>query len=263
MQENRIHEILKIDEKKAKGSVEQTRTMMERQLQHLVRLVDDLLDVSRISRGKLELRKERVELASVLHQSIEACRPLAESAEHKLLVSLPPEPIYLCADQARLAQVFGNLLNKTGTTPNNYLYRGEQYDSDLGLYYLRARYYNPLTGRFLSRDPNDPQLIDANEVPTDPKYLHKYLYANGDPINGTDPEGRAAYIESIFSEPVDISSPLETRVAEAGYTAAKAFCFIAKTLARATLGVPPGMSHIPGPPEWPGPVAAVCKAFGF
>jgi RHS repeat-associated protein len=48
---------------------------------------------------------------------------------------------------------YGNSFTKSGTTPNNYLYRGEQYDSDLGLYYLRARYYNPSTGRFLSRDP--------------------------------------------------------------------------------------------------------------
>ncbi len=46
---------------------------------------------------------------------------------------------------------FGNKVNSTGTTPDNYLYRGEQYDSDLGLYYLRARYYNPLAGRFMSR----------------------------------------------------------------------------------------------------------------
>jgi len=59
----------------------------------------------------------------------------------------------------------------------------EQYDSDLGLYYLRARYYNPLTGRFLSRDPEDGD-------PTDPQSLHRYLYANGDPINGVDPMGR-------------------------------------------------------------------------
>jgi RHS repeat-associated protein len=48
---------------------------------------------------------------------------------------------------------FGNLLNHTGSTPNNYLYRGEQWDPDLSLYYLRARYYNPLTGRFMSQDP--------------------------------------------------------------------------------------------------------------
>jgi RHS repeat-associated protein len=78
---------------------------------------------------------------------------------------------------------YGNSFTKTGTTPNNYLYRGEQYDSDLGLYYLRARYYNPSTGRFLSRDPEDGKAID-------PKTLHKYLYADGDPVNGIDPRGR-------------------------------------------------------------------------
>jgi len=85
---------------------------------------------------------------------------------------------------------FGNLLNSTGTTPNNYLYRGEQYDKDLGLYYLRARYYNPQTDRFLSRDPNDGD-------PTDPKTLHKYLYASGDPVNRIDPRGREDLIECV------------------------------------------------------------------
>ena len=62
-------------------------------------------------------------------------------------------------------------------------YRGEQYDSDLGLYFLRARYYNPNTGRFMSRDPEDG-------IPTDPRSLHKYLYAGGDPVNAMDPTGR-------------------------------------------------------------------------
>ena len=79
---------------------------------------------------------------------------------------------------------FGNSFTKTGSTPNNYLYRGEQYDQDLGLYYLRARYYNPNTGRFLSRDPEDG-------IPTDPATLHKYDYAGGDPVNAIDPTGRA------------------------------------------------------------------------
>jgi RHS repeat-associated protein len=69
-------------------------------------------------------------------------------------------------------------------------YRGEQYDADLGLYYLRARYYNPATGRFLSRDPEDRQPFDSKGEPTDPKELHKYLYADGDPINRLDPTGR-------------------------------------------------------------------------
>ena len=78
---------------------------------------------------------------------------------------------------------FGNSFTKVGTTPNNYLYRGEQYDADLGLYYLRARYYNPATGRFLSRDPED----GATFVP---KTLLKYLYVGGDPVNMVDPSGR-------------------------------------------------------------------------
>jgi RHS repeat-associated protein len=71
---------------------------------------------------------------------------------------------------------FGNKINSTGTTPNNYMYRGEQYDSDLELYYLRARYMNPLTGRFMSRDPEDGYL-------SEPVTLHKYLYVGGDPVN--------------------------------------------------------------------------------
>ncbi len=83
---------------------------------------------------------------------------------------------------------FGNEFTVSGSTPNNYLYRGEAYDSDLGLYYLRTRYYNPLTGRFMSRDP------DAG-VTTDPKTLHKYVYASGDPVNAKDPTGRDTLVE--------------------------------------------------------------------
>jgi len=78
---------------------------------------------------------------------------------------------------------------------------GEQYDPDLGLYYLRARYYNPATGRFLSRDPLDGD-------PTDPQSLHKYLYAGGDPVNRIDPSGRADSIETIFTITV-IATPTE------------------------------------------------------
>jgi RHS repeat-associated protein len=80
---------------------------------------------------------------------------------------------------------FGNEVNHTGTTPNNYLYRAEQYDPDLGLYYLRARYMNPVTGRFMSRDPLDG-------APTNPASLHRYSYANSDPVDLADPSGNAA-----------------------------------------------------------------------
>jgi RHS repeat-associated protein len=100
---------------------------------------------------------------------------------------------------------FGNKINSTGTTPNNYLYRGEQYDPDLGLYYLRARYYNPATGRFLSRDPNVGK-------PADPQSLHKYLYAGGDPIDRIDPRGRDAILQFVFTT-ADISTPTEVALA--------------------------------------------------
>ncbi len=77
---------------------------------------------------------------------------------------------------------WGNEVSTTGATPNAYLYRSEQYDADLGLYYLRARYFNPLTGRFLSTDPFEGSLMD-------PASLQKYLYASADPVNSMDPTG--------------------------------------------------------------------------
>ncbi len=90
---------------------EETRSMMERQLGQMVRLVDDLLDVSRITRNKLELRKERVSLAAIANSAAEAARPLMEHAGHAFSITLPPAPVYLDADPIRLAQVFSNLLN--------------------------------------------------------------------------------------------------------------------------------------------------------
>jgi PAS domain S-box-containing protein len=86
-------------------------TVMDRQLRHMVRLVDDLLDVSRITRGKLELRRERVLVDAVLRDAVEAVQPLMEASHHALEVSMPNEPLPLLADATRLAQVFGNLLN--------------------------------------------------------------------------------------------------------------------------------------------------------
>jgi len=86
---------------------------IERQLGQMVRLVDDLLDLNRITHNRIELRQKRVELSSVIQQAIEASRPLATSAGHTLHVTLPPEPIYMDADPARLAQIFGNLLTNS------------------------------------------------------------------------------------------------------------------------------------------------------
>jgi signal transduction histidine kinase/CheY-like chemotaxis protein len=92
-------------------TVGRTRGMMERQVQQMVRLIDDLLDISRITRGKIVLRKERVELAAVIQDAVETSRPLFEAAGHALTVIYPPEPITLDGDPTRLAQVFANLLN--------------------------------------------------------------------------------------------------------------------------------------------------------
>ena len=82
----------------------------QRQLNHLVHLVEDLLDASRIARGNLALRPRQIELASVVHQSVEAIQPAINSAGHDLRVTLPQEPVWLNADPVRLAQILGNLL---------------------------------------------------------------------------------------------------------------------------------------------------------
>ena len=84
---------------------------------------------------------------------------------------------------------FGNLLDKTGTTVNNYLYCGEQFDSATGLYYLRARYMNPSTGTFITQDTYAGTIFD-------PASLHKYLYANANPVMNIDPSGYNSIAES-------------------------------------------------------------------
>jgi PAS domain S-box-containing protein len=94
-------------------AVAQARSMMERQLGHMVRLIDDLLDVSRINQNKMELRRSRVLLTDVLSSAVETARPAIEAAGHELTVALPPEPVHLDADLTRLAQVFSNLLTNS------------------------------------------------------------------------------------------------------------------------------------------------------
>ncbi len=96
-----------------RGAQEEARAMMDRQLGQMVRLIDDLLDVSRISRDKLELRKAPIQLTSVIENAVETARPFIVAKGHSLTVTLPPEPIYLDADLTRLAQVFWNLLNNS------------------------------------------------------------------------------------------------------------------------------------------------------
>ncbi|RPI41656.1 MAG: response regulator, partial [Betaproteobacteria bacterium] len=92
-------------------AAERLHEMMRRQVDHLVRLVDDLLETSRITRGVLELRKQRIEVASVVANAIETTEPLMQSAGHALTVSVPAQPLWLEGDPVRLSQILANLLN--------------------------------------------------------------------------------------------------------------------------------------------------------
>jgi PAS domain S-box-containing protein len=94
-------------------SVEKALAMMERQLSHMVRLIDDLLDISRISRNKMELKRECICLADVVNSAVETARPLIDVEGHELNISLPPRPLFLNGDMMRLAQVFSNLLTNS------------------------------------------------------------------------------------------------------------------------------------------------------
>ena len=91
--------------------VHAARGTMERQLCQLIRLVDDLLDVSRITRGTIELRKERVDVATIVQSAVETSQPLFDQVGQRLCLNLPDEPIFVEADAVRMSQVFANLLN--------------------------------------------------------------------------------------------------------------------------------------------------------
>jgi len=93
------------------GSAARARDMMERQLAHMVRLVDDLLDVSRISRGKVDLRLSPLHVQAVLDHALEASRPAIDQGGHTLVLDVPPQPLPVRGDLTRLAQVVSNLLN--------------------------------------------------------------------------------------------------------------------------------------------------------
>jgi PAS domain S-box-containing protein len=95
----------------AEPRLEQARDMIDRQVAHMVRLIDDLLDVSRITRGKISLRKERLDLAEVVAQAAEVAGPLLTRKRQAFTLSCAPEPIEVEADPARLVQVIANLLN--------------------------------------------------------------------------------------------------------------------------------------------------------
>jgi len=87
------------------------RDVIGRQVEHMVRLVDDLLDVSRISRGKIELKKEALEVSAIARRAVETSQPIIDAHRHKFSVHLPPEPLYVEGDPVRLSQALSNLLN--------------------------------------------------------------------------------------------------------------------------------------------------------
>jgi signal transduction histidine kinase len=121
------------------ATAQQVREVMERQVDQLVRLVDDLLDVSRVMRGKIELRKEPIELASVIARGVETAMPLIEVQGHELSVSVPPESLMLDADPVRMAQVIGNLLTNAAkyTESNGRIWLSAERDD--GSVWLRIR----------------------------------------------------------------------------------------------------------------------------
>jgi CheY-like chemotaxis protein len=100
-------------------AAEQARAVMERQTNHLVRLVDDLLELSRVSRGKIELRKAPIELAEVVGSAVETSRPCIDAAGHRLRIDLAPDAISLHGDAVRLSQVLSNLLNNAAKYTQN------------------------------------------------------------------------------------------------------------------------------------------------
>ncbi len=108
---------------KERSAEEQTIAMLERQLAQMVRLIDDLLDISRINHNKLELRKALIPLSSVIENAVETARPLIDARGHTLTVSLPGSPVMLDADLTRLAQVFWNLLSNSAkyTDPGGHI----------------------------------------------------------------------------------------------------------------------------------------------
>lgn len=121
------------------ATAQQTRDMMERQVHHLVRLVDDLLDVSRVMRGKIELRKEPAELATIVARAVETAKPLIEVQGHQLNLSVSPESLLLDADPIRLAQVVGNLLTNSAkySEPNGYIWLTAQREGDQAVLKVR------------------------------------------------------------------------------------------------------------------------------
>ncbi|WP_425617894.1 ATP-binding protein [Anatilimnocola sp. NA78] len=98
-------------EQPASPELQEIHDVLERQVRHMIRLVDDLLDVSRITSGKIELQLEKVRLQEIVQSAVETSRPLIESAKHQLTIHVPPAPLVVSGDAVRLTQILANLLN--------------------------------------------------------------------------------------------------------------------------------------------------------
>ena len=155
--QNGLHVLHTLDvaDPASKDRARSVLTIAERQVAHLVRLVDDLLDVSRITTGKIELRKQHIELATVIQQALEMSEPLIQAGKHKTSVSLDEQPLIVDGDPVRLTQVFANLFNNAAkyTPPEGQIEISTKCDSDQACVSIRD------TGMGISADLL-PQVFD-------------------------------------------------------------------------------------------------------
>jgi signal transduction histidine kinase len=141
--------------------------IVERQVQQIVKLVDDLLEISRITRGKIELDKQPVQLADAVRDAVETSRPLVERARHQLTVSLPEEPLTLCADGMRLTQVLSNLVNNAAkyTDPGGRIWLNAERESGGGGDGVRIRVRDNGAGIPASQLPRVFEMFAQGDTP--------------------------------------------------------------------------------------------------
>ncbi len=175
--------------------------IMGRQLNHLMRLVDDLMEVSRITRGKLELRRDRVLLADVVCAAVETSDPLIRAGEHRLLVDMPQDPIWIDGDAMRLAQVLSNLLNNAA-----------KYTTQKGVIELRARSDG---ARIEIRVRDNGMGIRADVLP---RVFNMFERGRGDAVTGKDGLGvglaLAKHLVALHHGTIEAFSEGENRGAE-------------------------------------------------
>lgn len=119
--------------------IEWARDVIDRQVNHMIRLVDDLLDISRITLGKIRLQTESVNASELVTAAVEISRPLIEKGQHELSVSVPDEPVALIGDRARLTQVLANLLNNAAkyTPPGGAIVFSLEHEGDCAVFRVR------------------------------------------------------------------------------------------------------------------------------